>query len=98
MEIFVFGNIQDWGDSRLTISIFGAIWGHMVPLGPYGAVGAVGAVGPNGSVVQLPENVIFIPARNGTKYEVHAIFKVNTPYFGFWKPNICAYVYNFESF
>ena len=46
MEFFVSGNIQGWGDGRLKISIFGAIWchwGHMdygrplvplVPLGP----------------------------------------------------------------
>ena len=52
MEISAFGNIQDWGDSRLKISIFGAIWGHMVPLGPYGAVGAVGAIGAVGPMVR----------------------------------------------
>ena len=37
MEFFVSGYIQGWGDGRLQISIFGAIWcrwGHMVPLVP----------------------------------------------------------------
>ena len=62
MEFFVFGNIQGWGDGRLKISIFGAIWcrwGHMVPRG---AVGAVGAVGSNGSLcITCSEHVIFIP-------------------------------------
>ena len=71
MEFFVSGNIQGWGDGRLKISIFGAIWcrwGHMVPLVPLVPLVSLGPVEKVG-VERSVASSFHVTVPTGTKHK-----------------------------